>query len=195
MSASPSRPWDATTLHRTTSRHTAEPLDGTRTVETVESSIENGMSQDLQLYIYTSRMTASDRSVTDTLTSIRREAQAANMKLGISGVLIFHEGRFLQVLEGEPAVLTELMERISRDTRHTDILCLVDQAIDRRSLAEWNMETFDIGQDAVFSEAGLEFVRDALLANVLPEGAEFVRLLQHLLSNRRMVELIRLRTA
>ena len=56
------------------------------------------MSQDLQLYIYTSRMTAFDRSVTDTLTSIRREAQAGNVKLGIGGVLIFHEGCFLQVL-------------------------------------------------------------------------------------------------
>ncbi|HMV52977.1 MAG TPA: BLUF domain-containing protein [Rhodocyclaceae bacterium] len=147
----------------------------------------------LRLIIYTSRLASRERTVDAVLGSIRQQSRARNPAIGVTGVLMFHAGRFLQVLEGEEPHLRELMSRIAVDARHADMLVLVDEPIGRRSLGEWNMETFEVANAALFSQTGLQFVRDALLSNVLPDGAEFVRMLHLLLANRRIVDLIRLR--
>ena len=43
---------------------------------------------------------------------------------GITGVLVYAEGVFLQVLEGETEAITLLMARISRDLRHEAVAVL-----------------------------------------------------------------------
>jgi hypothetical protein len=147
----------------------------------------------LRLIIYTSRLASCEAPVETVLASIRRQSRSRNPAIGVTGVLMFHAGRFLQVLEGEERHIRDLMARIALDARHAEMLVLVDEPISRRSLGEWNMETFEVANADLFSQTGLQFVRDALLSNVLPDGAEFVRMLHVLLANRRVVDLIRLR--
>jgi hypothetical protein len=64
---------------------------------------------------YRSQALATDPAVIDAL-----YAQAAqfNARAGITGALIFIEGRWAQILEGDRAAITDLYGRITRDPRH-----------------------------------------------------------------------------
>ena len=50
----------------------------------------------------------------------------------ITGILLSSDNLFLQVLEGNGEVLGALFDSIKRDTRHKDILTLLDRTIDKR---------------------------------------------------------------
>ncbi len=52
---------------------------------------------------------------------ILRKSKANNPALGITGVLCFSEGIFLQVLEGGRSAVNRLYNRIAADPRHTDV--------------------------------------------------------------------------
>jgi hypothetical protein len=58
----------------------------------------------------------------DELDRIYLRAKAANARAGITGLLLFYEGMFLQVLEGPAAGVASLMERIRKDRRHSHII-------------------------------------------------------------------------
>ena len=59
--------------------------------------------------------------------SVRRNTQA-----GITGLLLYQNGAFIQALEGEKAALVELFEKISHDPRHHRIIRLIQGPIEER---------------------------------------------------------------
>jgi hypothetical protein len=62
-----------------------------------------------------------------------------NMRAGISGMLLYKGGRFLQVLEGADVAVAALYERIARDGRHQEAVVLVRESIEQRQFAESSM--------------------------------------------------------
>ena len=75
----------------------------------------------------------------DELVAILRKSKANNPALGISGVLCFSEGIFLQVLEGGRGAVNRLYNRIATDARHTQVELLVYEEIGERHFAGWSM--------------------------------------------------------
>ena len=73
------------------------------------------------------------------LVSIVRKSKANNPALGVTGVLCFGEGIFLQVLEGGRAAVNGLYHRIAADSRHSDVQLLCYQEIGERQFAGWAM--------------------------------------------------------
>ena len=73
------------------------------------------------------------------LQRILQTAREHNRKSGVTGILLFAENSFLQVLEGDPDVLDRLMARIRRDPRHERIVLLLRRPIADRSFADWTM--------------------------------------------------------
>lgn len=71
----------------------------------------------------------------DELDRIYLRAKSANTGAGITGLMLFYEGVFLQVLEGPAAGVTSLMERIRRDRRHAGITVLESGPVTQRSFA------------------------------------------------------------
>jgi hypothetical protein len=55
-----------------------------------------------------------------------------NSKDNITGILVFHEGNFLQVLEGKKKKLVKLFAKIFEDNRHHRILTVIDHFNKRR---------------------------------------------------------------
>ena len=53
--------------------------------------------------------------------SLLEAARTRNGRLGITGALMFNEGRFAQVLEGSREAVTEVFQSIKNDRRHSDI--------------------------------------------------------------------------
>ena len=59
----------------------------------------------------------SERELTELLTI----ARVNNGRLGVTGMLLYHEGSFLQALEGDERVLDVLFTKISKDKRHLPV--------------------------------------------------------------------------
>ena len=58
------------------------------------------------------------------LDRIYLRAKSCNAGAGITGLLLFYEGAFLQAVEGPAAGVASLMERIRRDRRHSGLMTL-----------------------------------------------------------------------
>lgn len=70
------------------------------------------------------------------LLALSRENNARN---GLTGMLLYRSGRFLQVIEGPGDVLRERMSIIAADPRHLDVHILLQETIDERQFPDWTM--------------------------------------------------------
>ena len=73
------------------------------------------------------------------LQELLRRSRAANDAAGLTGLLLYRDGRFIQFLEGEEPAVRQLVGRIAADRRHGRIRTLLEDDIDRRQFAEWTM--------------------------------------------------------
>ncbi len=70
------------------------------------------------------------------LLTLSRENNAAK---GITGLLLYKEGKFLQVLEGDERPVRDLLSRIEKDTRHCQVEELRWEVIKERRFPDWSM--------------------------------------------------------
>lgn len=73
------------------------------------------------------------------LVKLLERARGFNKRVGITGVLMFGGGRFVQVLEGGPATVRRLYARIMADPRHGRLEKLADGPLARREFKDWHM--------------------------------------------------------
>ncbi|WP_295798997.1 BLUF domain-containing protein [Mucilaginibacter sp.] len=68
-----------------------------------------------------------------------------NMRDNITGLLLYAEGNFIQLLEGEEKAVKESYDRISQDERHKGITPIANGVIEHRIFPEWAMGFKTIG--------------------------------------------------
>jgi hypothetical protein len=73
------------------------------------------------------------------LAALLEQSRAANGREGVTGVLFFRNGYFLQLLEGPDAVVRAKLERIKRDDRHTKVRLISEELLEERQFPEWTM--------------------------------------------------------
>ena len=73
------------------------------------------------------------------LQELLAKARENNNKLDVSGMLLFHEGSFIQALEGEKSVVERLYEKIGQDKRHSETRVLFRGEIEERHFETWSM--------------------------------------------------------
>ncbi|TXH06278.1 MAG: response regulator [Nevskiaceae bacterium] len=71
---------------------------------------------------------------------------AANARTHVTGVLICAGNRFMQVIEGDPAVITVLLQKISQDPRHGDLAVVLDEPTPTRLFAQWAMGSLHLNE-------------------------------------------------
>lgn len=133
--------------------------------------------------IYTSTANLSDPIEGDAdLRELAQEAATGNEQLGLTGMLTFVEGKFIQVLEGRLEQLEDVFERICCDFRHRD-LQLIDLApAKERKFSDWGMACM-LGDEQADKELVSELQGINFLIGV--NAAEAVREMRSLL-NRHM---------
>lgn len=62
-----------------------------------------------------------------------------NQRDGITGMLLYVEGNFMQAIEGAPDRIGDLYQRLHRDPRHHAVTTLVDEPLAHRHFAQWSM--------------------------------------------------------
>jgi hypothetical protein len=83
--------------------------------------------------------TAKELFSAEELERLLKLARAANHALGVTGLLLYSDGNFMQVLEGERDRVLALMARIRRDPRHKDIRVIFEEDAPGRDFADWSM--------------------------------------------------------
>jgi hypothetical protein len=78
------------------------------------------------------------------LRELLRLARIKNERLGVTGMLLYHEGSFLQVLEGPLSAVEPLLETINHDQRHEKVMLLLRREIEERNFADWKMGFADV---------------------------------------------------
>lgn len=75
----------------------------------------------------------------DELKSLLTEARSFNESVNITGMLLYKDMSFLQLLEGEEKELRPLFGRIMEDSRHFQVKTLIDQPLQERAFSDWSM--------------------------------------------------------
>tara|TARA_R110002051_G_scaffold178594_1_gene248441 strand:+ start:9176 stop:9607 length:432 start_codon:yes stop_codon:yes gene_type:complete len=85
---------------------------------------------------------------------ILNTAEKTNLKLDITGCLVYHKTTFVQILEGTEQDVRELYAKISKDERHRDVVILHEGNIAKRSFESWSMAFHNLNdQDSDAKEA------------------------------------------
>lgn len=87
----------------------------------------------------TGKPTDPELPLTDATESIMSASRAYNVNNGITGILCFGGGIFLQAIEGGRTEVNRLYNHIIRDKRHTDVVLLHYQEIRERRFGGWTM--------------------------------------------------------
>jgi hypothetical protein len=78
-------------------------------------------------------------------------------------MLLYKDGNFMQVLEGEEAPVQALYAKIRRDPRHRGVLSLLQGPVDDRQFPSWSMGLRDLRSGVVDAAAGYnEFLNSPL---------------------------------
>ncbi len=65
--------------------------------------------------------------------------RANNMQQKITGMLLYADQQFIQVLEGEQNVVEALYEKIAKDERHSNAEIVLQRTIESREFSKWAM--------------------------------------------------------
>lgn len=124
--------------------------------------------------IYASAATRplSSEELQGILTTARRH----NTTQGVTGLLVYHDGSFLQVLEGPANAVLPLVARIEGDPRHTRFRLLASREIETREFGQWSMGFAEAPPEVAGLDGFAAYGSD--LDAMVPDGARARRVLQ-----------------
>jgi hypothetical protein len=130
------------------------------------------------IYRSAARTRPSERELAELLT----QARSANTERGMTGMLLYDDGSFLQVLEGEKESTHALYARILLDPRHTDMTKLLEREIDERQFGDWQMGFVSMRRLGVAIPGYSEFLR--LSGTTAARGDQALRVLNQFRDGR-----------
>lgn len=118
---------------------------------------------------------------------ILKNAKAYNKSKNITGVLLYLDKNFIQVLEGEKEVVINLYEKIKSDNRHKNIIKVIEDTINKRQFDEWDMGFSEVNSEElnnikefdqfnfkdIFSKT--DFIADTFLTTFLKSHRGLIR--------------------
>lgn len=84
-----------------------------------------------------------------------KKARAANALLDITGMLLYENKNFFQVLEGSESVVVQLFKKICADKRHQGVVRIIQEPIAKRSFCDWTMSFSNVSREELCTIEGL----------------------------------------
>ncbi|MDJ0754649.1 MAG: BLUF domain-containing protein [Ardenticatenaceae bacterium] len=82
---------------------------------------------------------ATELLTEEQLLELLHQSRIYNEKVGITGMLLYKDGNFFQVLEGEKHEVEKLYDKICRDVRHHNLILLITGTEEERKFPDWTM--------------------------------------------------------
>ena len=112
----------------------------------------------------------SDRNETCTELDVGKilvSCKTNNAASGITGVLLYSDTKFIQMIEGEGDTVTELYNRIKKDSRHSNAMMISFGPIDARSFPSFHMGARKIQGSEVDFKTAISAEEKVIFENVL----------------------------
>lgn len=106
-----------------------------------------------QLMALTYVSTAAHPMSAQELDGIVQHSKDFNPSVGVTGMLLYHDGNFFQYLEGPARGLEVVMERVRRSRRHHSLYIHFKGAIERRHFGDWSMDVADLSKPRTLKNA------------------------------------------
>ena len=90
------------------------------------------------------------------LEALLQKAYQSNQALNITGILMYYDGAFAQVLEGDYAAVQQLYQKIGQDSRHHQIIQMKSGFSDKRLFADWSMAFYALKKEYFLQKAGFK---------------------------------------
>ncbi len=87
--------------------------------------------------VYVSK--AAKEMAVDELDGLLDQARSSNTARDVTGMLLFHDQSFIQVLEGEQDVVESLYLKIEKDQRHQHANVVLRTTVSERQFQQWSM--------------------------------------------------------
>jgi hypothetical protein len=124
------------------------------------------------VYVSSATVPFSEADLVELLTRSREN----NTKLGVTGMLLFKDGNFMQVLEGDEQDVMPLFARVSLDTRHRGVLMLLKNLVSKKDFADWSMAFMDLRKTDLTAYPGYsEFLNTPLTDQSLTKDESKVK--------------------
>jgi hypothetical protein len=94
---------------------------------------------DSSLYHVLYRSRATQAPTEADLQALLEQSRTYNAQHQITGLLLYSEGRFVQLFEGPEAIVRSLYARIQADPRHTQVVTVSDGPGPQRWFADWHL--------------------------------------------------------
>lgn len=75
----------------------------------------------------------------DEIEKILAVSRHNNLRDGVTGMLLWADGVFIQILEGEAKTVRSVFQRIEADDRHKNVMVVLEQAAEKRLFTQWSM--------------------------------------------------------
>jgi hypothetical protein len=113
------------------------------------------------VYVSTAEMLMSD----DELLDLLKVSRAKNKKYKVTGMLLYCQGTFMQVLEGEKHSVELIYQAIELDTRHKNIIKLASGTIKKRNFPDWSMAFASVNSETLQEMEGFLSLPNINLTN------------------------------
>ncbi len=117
------------------------------------------------VYISAASCPYADEDLKKILLKSRQNNEARN----ITGLLLYHEGSIIQVLEGEKEQVLPIYQTISHDPRHKGVIELLSGELEERNFPNWSM-----GFRAISSSEFMELTGYAGLSSIYGQVSQTV---------------------
>lgn len=91
--------------------------------------------------------TASGVMAKDDLLALLDHVRTKNEALGLTGMLLYSDGSFVQTLEGPQDVVEDAFGRIAADRRHRDVFVALREDIEQRAFPDWSMGFREVSKE------------------------------------------------
>ncbi len=110
----------------------------------LERSALEAASGDSFVVVYRSRALISSQK---DLKALVDQSRTNNVLKNITGVMLYYDTTFFQVLEGDEQAVQNLLAKITKDPRHTMMDIVFTRNSHRRVFLDWSMEMIDLSPE------------------------------------------------
>ena len=100
-------------------------------------------SMNYLIYISTAVKLMTEADLVNILSNSRENNKAKT----ITGMLIYGDGTFIQVLEGNQEDVDRIYDKITQDKRHKNLILLASGSLNKRNFPDWTMGFATINAD------------------------------------------------
>jgi Sensors of blue-light using FAD len=115
------------------------------------------------VYVSNRKQNCTEKEIDKILDSCKKN----NPSLDITGILLYSETKFIQMVEGEAKVIMELYDKIKKDSRHSTPILISYGPIREKAFPNWHMGSKNISKNEVEFNTDITSEEKVVFNNIL----------------------------